>query len=101
MTWYALEDIWMSWTVKQYKRPFGCVVMVQKVDTPNLHHWHLWHTPLVDTQKVLQTAPNDWTDWGWWDDVTNDPVKEQKNKAKAKGEVKAKSKAKAKLCAGT
>ena len=52
--------------------------MVQKVDTPNPHHWHLWHTPLVDAQKVLQTAPNDWTDWGWWDDVTNDPVKEQK-----------------------
>ena len=89
MDCYALEDIWISWTMKEYKMPGGCVVWVQKADTPNPNHWHVWHTPMIDMRKVLLTHPNDWTDWGWYDDVTSAPVEQQPTfwqqvKAKAK-----------------
>ena len=83
MDCYALEDIWISWTMKEYKRPGGCVVWVQKADTPNPNHWHVWHTPMIDMGKVLLTHPNDWTDWGWYDDVTSAPVVVRPNAARA------------------
>ena len=47
---------------------------MQRADTPNPNHWHVWHTPITDKGKVLQTAPNDWSECGWYDDVTSAPV---------------------------
>ena len=74
-------------------------------DTPNPNHWHVWYpepcwTVAHPYNRQAESVPdssasNDWTDWGWYDDVTSAPVKQQKNKAKAKGKVQAKAKAKA------
>ena len=71
---YGLEQIWtvdvpLLWDDR------GSVVWVQRADALNPNIWHVWHTPITDTRKVLLTHPNDWTDWGWYDDVTSAPVK--------------------------
>ena len=97
--WYGLECIRIAITMKDYEAG-GCVVLVQRADNPNPNHWRVWHTPITDKWKVFQTAPNDWTDRGWYDHVTSAPVPRApvpRAKAKAKGKVKAKAKAKAKL----
>ena len=73
--WYALERIWTAWVPILWGRwQCGSVVWVQRADAPNPNLWHVWHTPITDKGKVLQTAPNDWSDWGWYDDVTSAPV---------------------------
>ena len=61
--------------MKEWPDVGGCAVWVQKADTPKPHHWRVWHTPIKDKQRVLRTAPKDWQDWGWYDDITTAPVK--------------------------
>ena len=73
--WYGLDRIWISWTMKEWPDVGGCAVWVQKADTPKPHHWRVWHTPIKDKRRVLRTAPKDWQDWGWYDDITTAPVK--------------------------
>ena len=45
--------------------------------------------------KVLETPPDDWSDWGWYDDVTSAPVNHHQNFSFPRGEANAKAKAKA------
>ena len=73
--WYGLDRIWISWTMEEWPDVGGCAVWVQKADTPKPHHWRVWHTPIKDKRRVLRTAPKDWQDWGWYDDITTAPVK--------------------------
>ena len=73
--WYGLDRIWVSWTMKEWPDVGGCAVWVQKADSLKPHHWRVWHTPIKDKRRVLRTAPKDWQDWGWYDDITTAPVK--------------------------
>ena len=74
---YDLDQIWTV-DVRDSWRP-GSVVWVQRADAPNPNLWHVWHTPITDKGKVLQTAPNDWSDCGWYDDVASAPVDQHQN----------------------
>ena len=65
--------------MKEWPDVGGCAVWVQKADTPKPHHWRVWHTPIKDKRRVLRTAPKDWQDWGWYDDITTAPVKMHKS----------------------
>ena len=67
--------------MKEWPDVGGCAVWVQKADTPKPHHWRVWHTPIKDKRRVLRTAPKDWQDWGWYDDITTAPVKMHKTKS--------------------
>ena len=98
--WYGLDRIWISWTMKEWPDVGGCAVWVQKADTPKPHHWRVWHTPIQDQRHVLRTAPNDWQDWGWYDDVTTAPVKKPKFMHKYTPKAKGESDDKAKLGLG-
>ena len=69
---YDLDQIWTV-DVRDSWRP-GSVVWVQRADALNPNIWHVWHTPITDKGKVLQTAPNDWSECGWYDDVTSAQV---------------------------
>ena len=82
--WYGLDRIWISWTMKEWPDIGGCAMWVQKADTPKPHHWRVWHTPIPHPRDVLLTESPQWTDWGWYDDVTTAPRKKPEPKAKPK-----------------
>ena len=97
--WYGLQNIGISWTMKEWPDIGGCAVWVQGADTSS-HQWRVWHSP-KDKSNVLSTAPTDWKDWGWYSDVTSAPVnKPNIMKFMDKGKPKAADKAKAEEEAG-
>ena len=116
--WYGLQNIGISWTMKEWPDIGGCAVWVQGADTSS-HQWRVWHSP-KDKSNVLSTAPDDWEDWGWYSEVTSAPVKRydfikffekliaedeaeakaKEDEAKAEGKPKAEDEAKAKEEAG-